>query len=258
MRKIVCQKLDETKLFTKIWIDDNDMVGSAYETAAREINQSKAVFVLLSDHYCASDFCRREWKYAVQREIQVYVIVVQKNFDKKKYDWVGFLTVDEIYFKLHQDADMAKLIRDLGERLGTKNSGQVQTTVSSSSTTTATKRAPKGNSEIPAGNGDFSQKTSINKWKVEDVQNWCSAHHLERWREPLKYFDGKDLVKLRRDLSNDQRIQLINHEHKLDIFEITRFKSELDKITTSSKKKPRPVTARIPRKPRLSKTDSEK
>lgn len=212
------------------------MRGSAYETVARAINQSKVVFVLVSDHFCASDFCRREWKYAVQLEIKVYIIFVQEDFDKQKYDWVGFLTVDEIYYKLHRDADMPKLIEDLGEYLKKKNPDKRQTT-----TTTSTRRNSMKRDSIAAeSNGEHLPKTSVDQWTVDDVQNWCSNNHLQRWRKPLQYFDGQTLIKLRRDLSNDQRLQLINRQYDLDLFEITRFKNEIDKIMPSSTTKIRP------------------
>ena len=223
------------------------MRGNAFDATAKAINQSKVIVVLLSDNYCNSDFCQREWKYAVLEKVQVYVIIVQKDFNKKKYDWVKFLTVDQIYFKLDKEEEMQKFIKDLEEYVQGKNLEKVQVTIVSSTFS-------KTESKVPVGNRGYSQKSSIHQWTTEDVQDWCVDNHLERWRRPLKYFDGETLVKLRQDLSIDWRTQLINTEYDLDLFEITRFKTEIDKAIFPPTIKRKPPTRKFHRKHPINKT----
>lgn len=251
MRNIVHKKLTETELFTKIWIDDNDMRGSAFDAAPKAISQSKVVVVLLSDDYCKSDFCQREWKYAVQEKVKVYVIVVQKDFNKNKYDWVKFLTVDEIYFKLHKEDEMKKFTKELEEHVQGKNLNSVHVTIIQSSA------LPKREANVPVSDRGYSQKSSIQQWTPKDVQDWCVDNHFERWSGPLNYFDGETLVKLRRDLSNDNRIELIHTQYNLDLFEITRFKTEIDKATFPSTIKRKPPTRKFQRKRLPSKTSDK-
>ena len=101
--KLVQEKLEEARLFQKIWVDKYNMRDNMIDTVTKGINESKVVFVLLSDSYCKSDFCRREWSYARKEEIKIYVIVVQEDFNRQNYDWVRFQIGDDLYYKIGKD-----------------------------------------------------------------------------------------------------------------------------------------------------------
>lgn len=246
----VYRKLDETKLFTKIWIDKNDMRGNAYHTVAKAISASTVLIVLLSDNYCNSDFCGLEWEYATNEKVKVHVIIVQEGFDKKKYDWVRFITGANTYYKYHKEEEMQRFFTDLDEFVQQMHSNQIQKTTVSTSVTS--ERKP----DVRVNNHGYLQKSSIQRWTTDDVQDWCDDHRLERWCRPLKHFDGETVIKLRRDLSNDGRIQLIGEQHHLDLFEITRFKSEVDKVVFPPTLKRKPPTKKALRTRHPSKTSN--
>jgi hypothetical protein len=218
------------------------MQGDIEQTIVNAISQSKVLLVLLSDEYCQSNICRREWTYAMKKNIKVYVIIVQKNFDKEKYGWVEFRIENEFYYKMHKNDDFPKLIAHLREALN-KKLEQVQNRRKSINGTRRLSLPPPPTTrpEVSIGNHEYSQKKSITTWTSQDIQNWCTDNHLEKWCKPLINFDGENLLVLRRDLSNDGRIQYIGKENPLDIFDIARFKSEIDKIlpvTTKTYKPP--------------------
>ncbi len=117
MCKTIHERLLEVNLFTKLWVDEHDMIDNMFETIARAIRESKIVFVLLSDAYCKSDFCRRQWTFALELKIKTYIIIVQKDFNRRNYDWIRFIAGGEIYYNMHKNDEFPKLIIHLGEFL---------------------------------------------------------------------------------------------------------------------------------------------
>jgi len=234
------------------------MQGDMVETIVNAISQSKVVLVLLSDQYCQSNVCRREWTYAMKKNIKVYVIIVQENFDKKKYGWVEFNIGDEFYYKMDKNDNFPKLIAHLREALN-KKIEQVQNRRKSINATRRLSVPPPTTTrpEVPTGNHEYLQKKSIATWTSEDIQNWCNDNHLEKWCKPLTNFDGENLLVLRRDLSNDGRIQYIGKENPLDIFDVARFKREIDKILPVTTKKHEPPTKKQVIKRRTSKASNK-
>ncbi len=218
------------KLFTKIWVDKRYMKDDMIDTISKAISQSKVVFVLLSDAYCHSDYCRREWTYAINEKIKIYVIFVQKDFDKRKYDWVRFIIENNTYYKIHKNDDLQKLIENLSEILNKKLENEPRPT-------SPTPSIPV----VSASNQEYLTKT-ITTWTSEDVKNWCTDNRLEKWCKPLANYDGQNLVGFRRDLSNDIYIERFNMAHTLDLFDVSRFKSEVDKILLRTMTKHVPPT----------------
>lgn len=224
------QKLEEAELFTQLWIDNNYMKDNMFKTVSTAISQSKVVFVLLSDNYCKSDFCRREWHYAIGEQIRIYVIIVQKDFDKQKYDWVRFSVAGEFYYKMHNNDQIPKLIRHVDEFLNRRTEREATPALPPSSSSSPSK--PK----TSTSNREYIKKTSITTWTSEDIQHWCYDNHLEKWSKPLTHFDGNNLLVLREDLSNDSYVQYIVKGNDLNGFDIARFKSEIDKLLSIPKK----------------------
>jgi len=237
------------------------------ETIANAISQSKVVLVLLSDDYCQSDFCRLEWTHAMKKKIKVYVIIVKKDFDKEKYGWVEFRIGDEFYYKMHKKEDFPKLIEHLRDTLNKKLEHVRNRRKSSNATKLRSSPPPSSPPTLPLPpplipkvtpvDREYSRKTSIATWTPRDIQDWCNDNDLKKWCRPLASFDGQNLLVLRRDLSNDRRIQCIGKENTLDIFDVARFKSEVDKIlskTTTTHKAP---TKKLVIKRRISKSSNK-
>jgi hypothetical protein len=222
------------------------------DTVVQAISESKVVFVLVSDNYCLSDFCRREWEFARGEKIKVYAIIVQKGFDKKKCDWARFLLTSERYYKLHDDIDFGQLIENLSERINkplkhesSKKTHEIKTEPAS---------PPPSTPDISINDRKYLTKPSIATWTYEDIRNWCLDRELKKWLKLLTNFDGQDLLVLRQDLSNDSQIQYIVKGNDLDGFDIARFKSEIDKISTKTMTTNKPSTKKNSSKRRLSKS----
>ena len=225
------------------------MKDDMYQTVARAMSESKVVFVLLSDEYCKSDFCRREWHYALNERIKVYVLVVQPDFDKQKYDWVRFCFGAEVYYKMHNKDDLQKLFNDASIFLNKKIENEAKPLSSRPLPPISTKRS---------SNNEYSRKSLISTWTSEDIQNWCSDNHLDKWSEPLKYFDGSSLLVLRRDLSDHLLVPYIVQENNLNGFDVARFKSEIDKLSSIPKTaEPKPLPKKRITKRCASKTSNK-
>ena len=57
---LLYRELKQANLYTDVWIDRSHVKGDMVDSITTGIRQFMAVFVLLSDAYCASDMCRRE------------------------------------------------------------------------------------------------------------------------------------------------------------------------------------------------------
>jgi len=241
VRETLQEKLRETKLFKKIWVDVNDMEGEMYDTVPKAIKKSKAVFVLLSDDYCASDFCRREWIHAVKYNIQVFTLIVQQKFDRKKYDWVEFLIGQRLYYKMHAEDGIENLIKNVRAFLKEKievEDGLICTSPrpNISETQDRLPESPRASitSQVPI-NQDYLNKPTVSTWTYDDIKNWCIDNHLEKWYPYFEYFDGANLLVFYQDLSKDRTLQFLPKENKLTAFDIARFKSEMEKLLAKQK-----------------------
>ncbi|CAF1266080.1 unnamed protein product [Rotaria sordida] len=107
------QALEKANLFTNIWVDRNCMKDNMVDTITSGIRQSKAVFVLLSNAYCASYFCRREWEFAINKKIKIYPVFVQEDFKKEAPDWALFNIGLNHYYKIYKHDDLERLIKTL-------------------------------------------------------------------------------------------------------------------------------------------------
>lgn len=267
MCKTLQEKLEETKLFTKIWVDKSYMKDNMIETVAKAMNESKLVFVLLSDSYCQSDFCRMEWTYAIGEKMKIYVAVVQEDFKKSKYDWARFSMQGELYFKMYDDEDFQRLIDVVSEFV---NQQQRNDTSKRDNETKLTSQTSQ--SEGQPTNREYLEKRSIGTWTSEDIRNWCIDKKLEKWRHLLADFDGPNLLVLRKDLSKDSYVQYVIKGNSLDGIDVARFKSEVDKLlsrsTTTDESlksasaslemtKHKPPTAKQPKQRRTSKSTNK-
>lgn len=234
-------KLEEEELFTKVWVDKTDLKDNMLETIAKSIKQSKVVFVLLSDNYCESVFCRREWYFAVTEKIKVYVIFVQEGFNRQKYDWAKFMIGADLYYKKHDEADFQNFIVQLRDFLHSQ-SDDIPKKNENSNQAGSLPPPPKNS----ISNREYLKK-SITIWTFEDVQNWCIDSHLDKWLKTLNNYDGQNLFKFHQDLSNDVYVSdLLKKIPSLAAPDVSRFKSEIDKILskTTARKPPTKTSVR--------------
>ncbi len=204
------------------------------DTVAKAISDSKIVFILLSDSYCQSDFCRMEWTYAINEGIQIYVVIVQEDFKKSKYDWVRFSFAGKLYYKMYNDDDFQNLIVHVTEFLNDKSESD-EKAAQPTSQPPSSPLPPPVEPKPQTTNQKYLEK-SISTWTTNDVQNWCTDKKLEKWSKLLANYDGQNLLTLRKDLSKDSNIQYVVKGNSLDGIDVARFKSEIDKLS------PRTVT----------------
>jgi hypothetical protein len=255
MCKTIQERLLEVNLFTKLWIDKHDMKDNLFETVARAIRESKIVFVLLSDAYCKSDFCRREWGFALEEEIKTYVIIVQKDFNKKNYDWVRLSLVGALYYNMHKNDQFPQLIKHLGEFLNKKIEDKQKRNENTNETRMPSPPLPPTPKRL-TGNPEYS-KTPIDSWTPVDVQSWCTDNHLNNWHKPLTNFDGQNLLALRRDLMEASYIQYVVKENTLNGLDVSRLKSEVDKILSKTTTTHKTSTKENVAKRRISKSSNK-
>jgi hypothetical protein len=255
MFKTIQERLREANLFTKLWVDRNDMKDNMRETVAGAIRESKIVFVLLSDAYCESDFCRREWEFALEEKIKTYVIVVQKDFNRKNYDWVRFNIGGELYYNMHKNDDFPQLIQHSGEFLNKKIEDKPKRNENTKETRMPSPPLPL-TPKRSTGNPEYS-KTPIDTWTPVDVQSWCTDNHLNNWHKPLTNFDGQNLLALRRDLTEASYVQCVVKENTLNGLDVSRLKSEVDKILLKTTTTHKPSTKENVAKRRTSKSSNK-
>ncbi|CAF1563011.1 unnamed protein product [Rotaria magnacalcarata] len=115
------QALEKANIFTTIWTDEKYMTGDTVDSIVTAIRQSKAVFVLLSDAYCSSDICRREWEFAMAKHIKFYPIIVEKGFRTASYDWVSFNIGNRLFYRSYEPDHLESLINTLRMDIIKKN-----------------------------------------------------------------------------------------------------------------------------------------
>ncbi|CAF4031103.1 unnamed protein product, partial [Rotaria sp. Silwood1] len=105
--------LEQANLFTNVWVDRSYMKDDMAYTITSAIRQSKVVFVLLSNAYCTSDFCRREWQFAISEKIKVCPVSVQEDFQRDAFDWVVFNIGYSPFYKIYKNDELQRLIKNL-------------------------------------------------------------------------------------------------------------------------------------------------
>lgn len=201
------------------------------DTITRAICESKVVFVLLSDAYCASDTCRREWEFAVEKRIKVYPVFVQEGFKRTNYDWVAFLISQNFYVKIHKSDEVQRLINRLKEHK--RNERQLlpakQDDLSESKKLSfdLTKNNELGNQESPT-------KKPIVKWTSTDIEHWCHLNKLEKWCTPLANYDGKTLLELRRILEIDANLSHVADGYGISLTDAVLFKCKLNELVSQT------------------------
>ncbi|CAF1001962.1 unnamed protein product [Adineta steineri] len=223
------QTLKENNLFTKIWIDNENMKDNMIDTITEAINQSEIVFVLLSDAYCKSDVCRCEWTFARSKKRKIYPIFVQESFKKDSCDWVWFYLGDDFYYRINKDDDLKRLIKELKT-----NNDKLQSQKKISNDIPELSLASTIERDNYQDNIENPKKETITSWTSEDIQKWCRTNGFEQWCEPLAKYDGQSLLELNRILKTDDYLNNFAINQKITIFEVIRFKCELDKLVAGS------------------------
>ncbi|CAF2094339.1 unnamed protein product [Rotaria magnacalcarata] len=218
--------LDKAGIFTNIWVDEQYMKDNIVNTITTAIRQSKAVFVLLSEAYCSSDMCRREWEFALKKNIKVYPIIVQEGFKTDMYDWVAFNIGQTLYYRIHGHDALKRLMenlkKDLHER---KNSPKILTEPPLEAT---------ANNQSDTTREQFKDK-AVAKWTPSDIHNWCEKNNLRKWCEPLAEYHGEALLELNRLLETDANLPHIAHGHGITLIDVVLFKCELQKLLSNRK-----------------------
>ncbi|CAF3698297.1 unnamed protein product [Rotaria sordida] len=227
------QALREAKLFTNIWVDTSYMKDDMVDTITSAIRQSKVVFVLLSDEYCKSDFCRREWQFTITKKIKVYPVFVQEDFKREAFDWVVFNIGHNHFYKIYKNDELQRLIKNLHSDSDSDEHRKLPNkTVRLSISQTSVPETIETNSLNKNKN---SKKKSIANWTSHDIQDWCRKNNLEKWCEPLAHYHGQALIELSRILENDTNLQHISNGHDITVMDVVLFKCELRKLLLQRK-----------------------
>jgi hypothetical protein len=230
--KDICDRfvraLEHAELFTNIWLDKYHMKDDMVDTITSAIRQSKVIFILLSDAYCLSDFCRREWAFARDKQIKVYHVFVQEDFKRGTYDWVAFNISNDLYYKIYQNDDLQRLINNI--RKDNKDQPLLQQRTETLNNSNTSSRLTLDSLRL--GTNEYSKKQSVSDWTCEDVQDWCHDKNLNKWCAPLANYHGDALLELRRILSNDSHMTHVLNVHSLTVFDVALFKCELDKLSS--------------------------
>ena len=234
--RLLVETLVKAKLFTKIWLDENEMRGDMIETIVAAINQSKAVFVLLSKAYCESTICRREWEFAINRRIKVYHLIVQRDFKTGMYDWAQFNIGANYYYRLSAENGLKRMIDHIQL---TKKTAVPLTPAQSSAPALAPlppSTVPPLNESTVASNEpkNYLTKRSIVQWTSEDIREWCLDKNLEKWCQPLVHYHGPALLELRQSLAVESHLQHFLNINDITIFDVIRFRCELNQVVTQS------------------------
>ena len=222
MRQKLCDRLEQAKLYSSIWVDEKDMVGDMNSTIAQAICRSQVVFVLFSADYCESDICRRECNYAINKKIPTYYLFVQKDFKKSQVDWVEFLIANNLYYRIYQEGELEKLIKALTNVFNPSSTA-------AKPTPEVRDPQPRG----PAGNKRYLSKRSLDQWTNEDVQEWCSDNGFTAWTQHLSKYDGKLLLDLYRTLSVDSQLSNFITINEINIIEVVRFRNKLGELANN-------------------------
>jgi hypothetical protein len=248
--------LEDSNLFTNIWIDRNEMKDDMVDAITQGIRESDIVFVLLSDPYCKSDYCRREWTFAMQKKKKIYLVCVQEDFNRDAYDWVIFNIGYDYFYKIYKEVESQHLIKTLQKELRKNTDQQPQPGI-----TKATNNLSESQTSLllttepnQSNKNENSRNTSIAQWTSENIQDWCSENNLEKWCEPLAKYDGQALLELHKVLATDTHLENITHGHKLTLIDVIFFKSELNKLLSKSTTTHKPPRRKIGVKRRTSKS----
>ncbi|CAF4645813.1 unnamed protein product [Rotaria sp. Silwood1] len=222
------QALEQANLFRNVWVDRRYMRDDMVDTITSAIRQSKVVFVLLSNAYCTSDFCRREWQFAITKSIKVYPVFVQEDFQRNTFDWVVFNIGHNRFYKIYKDGELQHLIKNL--RRDEHEQSKSPLDLNESQVTIATTIETN-----PLDKDANLKKKPIAKWTSEDIQNWCRTNNLEKWRTPLNSYHGKALLELNRMLENDTNLQYIVNGRDINLTDVVLLKCELHKLLSKRK-----------------------
>lgn len=224
-RIVFVKHLEKAGSFTNIWVDEKYMKDNIVDTITTAILQSKVVFVLLSDEYCSSDVCRREWEFALKKHIKVYPIIVQEGFKTHSYDWVDFNISNTLYYKIHSHDELIRLMENLKKDL------REQKKPSKMPTEPPLEATANNQSD---SRGQFKDK-AVAKWTPGDIRNWCLKNNLEKWCAPLAEYHGAALLELNRLLETDANLPHIAHGHGITLIDVVLFKCELQKLLSNRK-----------------------
>ena len=208
------------------------MKDNMVDTITQGIRGSDVMFVLLSDSYCKSDYCRREWTFAMQIKKAIYPVSGQEDFKRDAYDWVIFNIGTNYFYKLYKKDESQRLIKTLQKELRKNTDQQLQpsiTKVTNNLSEAQTSLSLTTESNQPNKNKNL-RKTSIAEWTSEDIQDWCHKNNLEKWCEPLAKYDGEALLELHKVLATETHLENITHGHKLTLIDVVLFKSKLNKL----------------------------
>ncbi|UJR25085.1 hypothetical protein I4U23_006446 [Adineta vaga] len=198
--------LEDSGLFTKIWVDSTHMEKNIIDSITHAIRQSEVVFVLLSDAYCQSSTCRREWNFADTYKKTVCALVVQESFKRRSYDWVTFLIETDLYYKLHDKNDVKHLLENLR----------------------------KNRHKLYQNDRDNLNKQLIAEWTRDNVQSWCRENKLNQWCQPLAHYNGRDLLELNKVLKKDAYLHHVATSHDIPLLDVIKFRGELRKLISET------------------------
>ncbi|CAF1078035.1 unnamed protein product, partial [Rotaria sordida] len=100
-KQIVYQIADQLeKNNYRIWLDRNNMYGSATRAMAHAIENSEFVFICMSDSYKQSGFCEMEANYAFQRKRCLIPLIVKGPY--RADGWLGLIIANKIYTDFHK------------------------------------------------------------------------------------------------------------------------------------------------------------
>lgn len=221
------QKLNETRIFKKIWIDRDCMKNDMVLTITAAIRASKAVFAILSEGYCNSDYCRREWNFAQAKKIKIYPIIVHKRFSPKDYDWASFVIGTDLYYRINEKAGLEKLIKHLNDDINTKK-------VSTEKSVAVIKNSHKSMSVTTAHVHSETKRNCNEKpileWESNDIEQWCREKNLKKWCEPLAFYHGPALLDLHKALTSNSTLLQGTFGQEITLTDVVLFKYELNKL----------------------------
>ena len=247
------KRLEESNLFTKIWIDRNFVRGNITDSITSTMNKCQVVFTLLSDNYCTSDTCRREWNYAMIKNIKIYPIHVRKEFKRTDYDWILFDLLNALYYRLFESDGLDKLIRDLrGSQEIRPASARNVLSISSDSTAPSIKSESCSTTSNRSRKNSNSNSTSIPHWTSADIRQWCLEKKLDKWIEPLANYHGAALIELQKVLSVESHFQYFLNINGLNGFDLALFRCELNLLISE------PRTRQISPRKQSSRRNSQK
>ena len=201
------------------------------------INESAAMFVLLSDSYCQSNMCRREWNFALEKNIKIYPVFVQQDFKRTAYDWVKFMIGNSHYCRLDNGREMKKLIDGIPP---TKNTNPLRQSSLPPPPPSPVSPVGASNQPIPATatpsteEKHYLTKQSITEWTAEDIREWCQDKNLGKWCPLLVHYHGPALLELRRVLGVESHLPHFLGINGITVFDLVLFKCELKQIVALS------------------------